>query len=265
MPGPTPSAHPGSRLPSFVPESKPVYIASDAHLGASPPGQRRAFLRWLVHAAGDAREIIINGDLFDFWFEYRWGITRGHDEALSILRDVVLAGVPVTLVGGNHDWWGGRYLEDIVGVEFLKKPVRRTIAGHRTFLAHGDGLGAGDHGYRLMSRVLRSPVTQFAFELLPVAFGDRIAGGVSKTEDRWDQWGERQEARSAALEAFAVDLLESDPELDLVLLGHTHLPMVREVGSERWYVNSGDWVFHQSYVVLEEGEAPRLLDWRDRP
>ncbi len=248
-----------------MPESKPVYIASDAHLGASPPGHRQAFLRWLVHAAGAGSEIILNGDLFDFWFEYRWGITRGHDKVLSILRDIVESGVPVTLVGGNHDWWGGRYLRDTVGVEFLKRPVRRRIAGHRTFLAHGDGLGSGDHSYRIMSRVLRSPVTQFAFELLPVGLGDRIAGGVSNTEDRWDEWGEGQHARSAALESFAVELLEGDPELDLVLLGHTHLPMLREVESGRWYVNSGDWVFHQSYVVLEEGEAPRLLDWRDRP
>lgn len=254
----------GSPLHSSVPETKPVYIASDAHLGASPPGHRRAFLQWLVHAAGAASGIILNGDLFDFWFEYRRGITQGHEEALAVLRDVVGSGVPVTLVGGNHDWWGGRYLRDVIGVEFLQRPTRRVIAGHRAFLAHGDGLGAGDQGYRLMSRILRSRMTRFAFGLLPVSVGDGIAGRVSNTEDRWDQWGHRQEERSAALEAFAVDLLESEPELDLVLLGHTHLPVLREVGSGRWYVNSGDWVFHQSYVILEEGEAPRLLDWRER-
>ncbi len=247
-----------------MPESKPVFIASDAHLGASPPGHRRAFLSWLEHAAATGSAIILNGDLFDFWFEYQRGVTEGHEEALAMLRDIVRSGVPVTLMGGNHDWWGGPYLRDVSGVEFLDHPVQRTIAGHRTFLAHGDGLGAGDHGYRLMSRVLRSRVTRFAFGLLPVAVGDRIAGGVSNTEDRWDQWGHRQKARSDALEAFAVERLEEDPELDLVLLGHTHLPILREVASDRWYVNSGDWVFHQSYVVLEEGEAPRLLDWRDR-
>ena len=115
-----------------------------------------------------------------------------------------------------------------------------------------------------MKRVLRSPVTRFAFSMLPVGVGDRIANRVSNTEDRWEQWGSAQEARSKALEAFAVELLRSEPELDLVLLGHTHLPLLREVEPGRWYVNSGDWVFHQSYVVLEEGEPPALLDWRDR-
>ncbi|MDX1493358.1 MAG: UDP-2,3-diacylglucosamine diphosphatase [Longimicrobiales bacterium] len=246
-------------------DSKPVLVASDAHLGASPPGHRKAFVRWLEHAGAEAREIILNGDLFDFWFEYRWGTTRGHEDVLDLLTSIVDAGVPVTLVGGNHDWWGGSYLEDEVGLDLLPHPQRRTLAGHRTFLAHGDGLGAGDQGYRILKRVLRSPLTRFAFGMLPIAVGDRIAGGVSRTDDRWEQWGARQQARSDALETFAVRKLEAEPELDLVLLGHTHLPLLREVEPDRWYVNSGDWVFHQSYVVLQDGEPPKLLDWRDRP
>lgn len=244
-------------------ESKPVLLASDAHLGASPPAHRRAFRAWLEHAGAEASKVIINGDLFDFWFEYRWGITRGHGDILEALRAIVDAGVPVTLVGGNHDWWGGRHLRDEIGLTLVPRPETRDIAGFRAFLAHGDGLGAGDFGYRVMRAILRSPVTRFAYGLLPIGLGDRIAAGVSNTEDRWAQWGERQEARSAALEAWAVEKLRREPELDLVLLGHTHLPLIREVEAGRWYVNSGDWVFHQSYVALRPGEPPRLLDWRE--
>lgn len=245
-------------------EPKPVFLASDAHLGASPPSHHRAFLDWLDHVGSEASELIVNGDLFDFWFEYRWGVTRGHDEVLARLRALVDAGVPVTLMGGNHDWWGGRHLRETVGVTFLTDPTRLTIAGHEALLAHGDGLGAGDHGYRVLRLMLRSPVTRFAYGMLPVGVGDRIASEVSNTEDRWDQWGARQQERSDALEAWATKTLRRQPELDLVLLGHTHLPLIREVEPGRWYVNSGDWVFHQSYVVLAQGEAPRLLDWRER-
>lgn len=241
-----------------------VYVASDVHYGAAPPAHQEAFLGWLDHAASEASSILINGDLFDFWFEYQWGITRGHAELLDRLRAVVDAGVPTTLMGGNHDWWGGRYLTEEIGVEFLHAPVTRSLAGLTTHVAHGDGLGAGDHGYHVLKAVIRSPVTRLAFGLLPVGVGDRIAGGVSNTEDRWDQWGPRQEARSAALEAWALETLAANRELDLILLGHTHLPLVREPEPGRWYVNSGDWVFHQSYVILAEGQPPRLLDWRER-
>lgn len=241
---------------------KPVLLTSDIHLGATPPAHARAFLSWLDYAAEEASTIVLNGDLFDFWFEYRWGVPRGYDEVLGKLRSIVGSGVPVTLVGGNHDWWGGSYLRDEIGVEFLQEAVVREIAGRRAFLAHGDGLGDRDAGYLALKSVVRAPLTRLAFGLLPIAIGDRIASSVSNTRDRWDQWGDKQSARSDALEAWAVAKLAAEPELELVLLGHTHLPMVREVAPGRWYVNSGDWVFHQSYVTLQEGEPPRLADWR---
>lgn len=243
---------------------KPVFVASDAHLGAAPPAHQRAFLLWLEHAAAEGSEIILNGDLFDFWFEYRWGVTRGHGEVLAVLRDIVRSGVPVTLVGGNHDWWGGAHLRDEVGLTLLDRPTRRQVAGRETLLAHGDGLGQGDVGYRVLRTVLRSPLTRLAYGMLPVRLGDRIARGVSRTEHRWDHWGASQQARSEALEAWALDTLRQDGELELVLLGHTHLPMVQEAEPGRWYVNSGDWVFHQSYVTLRENEPPCLRDWRER-
>ena len=244
--------------------NKPILVVSDIHLGATPAEHRRAFVAWLDHAATSAVELVVNGDLFDFWFEYHWGITRGHEDVLLRLREIVESGVPITLVGGNHDWWGGRYLTDEIGVEFLRDPVTRTLAGHRTFLAHGDGLGAGDWGYRALKTVLRSPVTRFAFACLPISLGDRIAVGVSSTESRWDRQEESQRARSEALERWARAKLEREPELDLLLLGHTHVPLIREIAPGRWYVNSGDWVYHQTYVTLEEGVPPRLEDWRER-
>lgn len=247
-----------------MPHAKPVFVASDAHLGAAPPAHQRAFLRWLEHAAAEASEIILNGDVFDFWFEYRWGTTRGHERALAALCDIVRGGMPVTLVGGNHDWWAGAYLREEVGLTVLDRPTRRKVAGRETLLAHGDGLGSGDVGYRALRLVLRSPIVRFAYGMLPVGVGDRIARGVSRTEDRWEHWGAAQQARSAALETWALDTLAREQELELVLLGHTHLPMVREPAPGRWYVNSGDWVFHQSYVELHEGEPPRLLDWREQ-
>jgi len=247
-----------------VSATKPVFLASDVHLGATPPAHRTAFLSWLDHAAIEAAALIINGDLFDFWFEYRWGASPGHDDVLLKLAEIVRSGTPVTLVGGNHDWWGGSYLRDEIGVEFLQDPIVRAIAGWRTFLGHGDGLGNGDRRYRVAKGILRSPLTRVAFGVLPIALGEGIAARVSNTRDRWTEWGEGQAARSSALEAWARQSLHADPELDLVLLGHTHLPMILEVEPGRWYVNSGDWVFHQSYVTLREGEPPRLDDWRER-
>jgi len=241
---------------------KPVYLASDAHLGGVPPHREEAFLAWLAHAGQAASQVVLNGDLFDFWFEYVWGIPRGHMRVLGLLKEIVEGGTPITLMGGNHDWWGGRYLREEIGLEFLTDPVTRQYAGHRTFLAHGDGLGKGDLGYRALRLLLRGRATRFAFSLLPPALGDLIGGGVSKTEDHWDASTEDDKNRSTALEAWAVAKLRAEPDLDLVVLGHTHIPRVLEVDSGRWYVNAGDWVRSATYLVLSEGEAPELKTWK---
>jgi hypothetical protein len=68
--------------------------------------------------------------------------------------------------------------------------------------------------------------------------------------------------RSEALERWARDTLLSDDALDLVLLGHTHLPRRVEVAPGRFYLNSGDWLGHRSWVEIEVGESPRLMAWR---
>ena len=245
----------------WVTSEKPVYLASDVHFGAVPRAQEQAFLEWLEHAAARAARIVVNGDLFDFWFEYRRGPTQGYDELLTLLRSIVDGGTPVTLMGGNHDWWGGRYLTDEVGVEFLRHPVVRDYAGHRTFMAHGDGLGRGDWGYRLLKPVLQSSFTSWSFGLLPPTLGDRIAGRASRTEHRCSEPSARQEARAQALRMWAEEKLRADPALDLVMLGHAHVPLAVEVEPDRWYVNSGDWVFRRTFVVLERGDAPRLTEW----
>jgi UDP-2,3-diacylglucosamine hydrolase len=240
---------------------KPVYLASDVHLGAAPPAKEEAFLAWLTHTPGVASQLVLNGDLFDFWFEYRWGVPRSYDRVLSLLREIVDGGVPVTLMGGNHDWWGGRFLREEVGVEFLQDPVVRTYAGLTTFLAHGDGLGRGDLRYRALRLILRGRVTRFAFGLLGPGLGGRVARGVSHTEQRWGEPTLDDKARAETLAAWARGKLESCPELDLVVLGHTHIPRLAEVAPGRWYLNAGDWVVHATYAVLAEGRPPELLTW----
>ena len=248
-------------LPSRTVSKNPVYLTSDAHLGALPPDREEAFLSWLEHAGDVASRIVINGDLFDFWFEYGSVIPRGFTRVLGILRSIVDSGVPVLLMGGNHDWWGGSYLRDEVGIEFHQDPLVLDLAGRRTFLAHGDGLGRGDLGYRFLRLVLRGRLTRWAFRWLHPDVGAWVARTVSMTEHREGGPSQADKARSDILHQWAREKLEKEPSLELVVLGHTHVPILDEVGEGRFYLNAGDWLHHRSYAVLEEGEPPRLKSW----
>lgn len=237
-----------------------IYLASDAHLGAAPPQMERAFERWLDHAGEHAGLIFLNGDLFDFWFEWGTVIPRGHTRILASLARIVDSGVPVHLMGGNHDWWGGRYLTDEIGVTFHQDPVTMDLAGHRTLIAHGDGLGAGDLGYRMLRWVLRNPVAQGAFRWIHPDVATRIARLVSRTESNGADH-EGHSHRADALERWARERLLENESLDLVVLGHCHLPRRVEVAPGRFYVNAGDWLTHGTYLVIERGAAPALERW----
>ena len=155
------------------------YITSDVHLGAIPRERERAFLSFLEHVGAHARSLLVNGDLFDFWFEYGDVVPGKHFRALAALAEVVDAGIPVTLMGGNHDAWGGRFLREEVGVAFHPDQWRTELGGRRALVAHGDGVGRGDVGYRMLKAVLRNPVMVAGFRALHPELGVRGAGRVA--------------------------------------------------------------------------------------
>src|SRR5687767_8529818 len=221
---------------------KPVYVASDIHLGAVPPDTERAFRRFLAHVQEHASYLLINGDLFDFWFEYRHVILAEHYRVVAKLAEVVEAGVPVALVGGNHDAWGGPFLRERVGLTLYDGPVELNLGGRRTLVAHGDGVGQGDLKYRALKRTIRSPVTVGAFRLLHPDLGRWIALHASRTGEKATHLETPPGPRSVYIRDWALERLREDPGLELVLAGHAHRSAREEVEPGRWYVNSGDWL-----------------------
>ncbi len=241
---------------------KPLLIASDIHLGAVPAATEAEFRRFLGHAAEGASGLLINGDLFDFWFEYQSVVLREHVRVLAALADVVDAGVPVWFVGGNHDAWGGDYLSGEIGVTVLDGPVRQTLNGWRALIAHGDGLGTGDIGYRVLRKLIRSAAAVRAFRSIHPDWGRRIAGLASLTEHRGEDVNPAADGRSRHIAEWGAAQLAADPGLDLVVTGHAHIPMLREMGPNRWYLNAGDWIRHFTYIELPHyPEPPKVLRW----
>jgi UDP-2,3-diacylglucosamine hydrolase len=239
---------------------RPSYITSDVHLGAVPDSTERAFVAFLRHVAENASSLLLAGDLFDFWFEYGAVVPGRHFRVLAALADVVAAGIPVTLAGGNHDAWGGRFLRDEVGLTFHADAFRTELAGRPALVAHGDGVGRGDLKYRALKALLRSRATIAAFRALHPEIGMRIAQRVSSTEAKAGH-DAAAAGRARHIESWAKDQLAHDATIDLVVCGHAHLPALVNVGGDRWYLNSGDWVTHFSYITLAADTRPELSVW----
>lgn len=245
-------------------ERSSTIVVSDSHLGAAPPENEKAFLEFLAGVPDRTSDLLINGDLFDFWFEYRTVIISRHFPVLRVLADLADAGVRMRMLGGNHDSWGGRFLRDEVGIELLNGPVVMEVGGRRAYVAHGDGLGTGDWGYRALKGVIRSAPARFAFRHVHPDWSAHVIRRVSRTENRQREAaspGNRH--RADRLAHVAGELLQTDEGLDMVIFGHSHIPELREIEPGRHYLNTGDWLHHCTWAEVSS-DSVRLNRWSRR-
>lgn len=235
----------------------PVHIVSDLHLGVSPPDVERRFVTFLDQLRGDAGTLVVNGDLFDFWFEWRTVIPRIGFRALAALARVRDSGMPVLWLAGNHDCWGGEMLRDDVGVQFVDE-WRGKLAGWESWLHHGDGLReVEDRRYRRLKRVLRHPWSVRAFRWIHPDLSSRVATGSSQASRQHTAHDQGSGLRSVAFERLA-----ADPALQLVVFGHSHVPALMRAPSGGVYANAGSWLDEPTYlrVTPEQIELRRLVN-----
>lgn len=236
-----------------------IYFASDFHLGIDarlPSREReRQIVRWLDSIREDARQIFLVGDLFDFWFEYNTVVPKGYVRLLGKLAELCDSGIEIHYFTGNHDMWMFRYFEEELGIPTHRKPIIREFNGKTFFIGHGDGLGPGDHGYKMLKRVFASPVSQWLFERLHPNFGIRLAGFWSGRSRRRDPAAGRfLGAEKEWLIAYCNRKLEK-LAVDYFVFGHRHLPIDHTLKNDRSrYINLGDWMYYNSYAVFDGEE-----------
>lgn len=231
----------------------PVYFIGDAHIGTAgaevEADKESRLLRLLDEVDERAAALVLMGDLFDFWFEYRHAIPSRGFAVLARLHRLAQSGLPIDFLGGNHDWWAGSFLESQIGVHPHSEPIDVECQGRRLFLAHGDGLAPGDNGYRVLRRVFRNPLAIAAYRWLHPDFGIPLATHSSHTSRRHT---EAQPIVGARLWQ-TIAQPRFDRGRDAVLIGHFHLPIHLQATGRDFIIN-GDWMGHWSYSVLEEGQ-----------
>ncbi len=235
---------------------KKTWFASDFHLGVnarlSSAERERQIVRWLDAISSDAEAIYFVGDVFDFWFEYRTVVPKGYVRLLGKLAELRDGGLPIYFFTGNHDMWMFRYFEQEMGIPTYRQPIVRDIHGKTFFIGHGDGLGPGDQGYKLLKKVFANPACQWLFGSIHPNIGMTLANFLSgKSRSLYPEapgfLGEDQEW----LLAYANRKLDTI-FADYFIFGHRHLPIdcVLKNGRSR-YLNLGEWLHHCSYAVFD--------------
>lgn len=241
---------------------KKVFFASDFHLGApnaeASKQREEKIIRWLNEIEDEAAAIFLVGDIFDFWFEYDTVIPKGFIRFFGKIADLRDKNIPVCFFTGNHDLWMKDYFIKELGIPVHHHPIEADINGKQFLIGHGDGLGPGDHTYKLLKKVFTNPACKWLFKWLHPDIGVKIAlkwssnsraSSVAKNDN--DFKGENE-----WLWQYAKQLYASKP-FDYFVFGHRHLPLELPVGKTGKYINLGEWVSQYTYGVFD-GETFEL-------
>lgn len=240
-----------------------IYFAADIHLGlaagTNPEERENAFVSWLDKIKTDAKAIFLLGDIFDFWFEYKYVVPRGFTRVLGKLAEITDAGIFVHFFTGNHDMWTFDYLKTETGLTIHKKPEEISINEKKFFIAHGDGLGAGDKTYKLLKNIFTCKLMQRFFAFLHPRTGMAIARTWSKHSRLSKGLSESFDQNTDTLLAFAKQKLETE-HVDFFIFGHRHTALQLQLKNNSSFTIVGEWIKGREYAVFD-GENLLLLKY----
>ncbi len=235
---------------------KKIYFISDVHLGLYPAEKslirEKLLVKWLDSIKSDADELYLMGDIFDFWHEYSKVVPKGFTRFLGKLAELSDNGTKIHFFTGNHDIWVYKYLPNEIGLTIYRKPVIREINGLKFFLAHGDGLGRCDFGYKILKAIFTCKILQWLFARIhpnaAIAFGQRWS-----RSSRYAKGLVAEPCRKDAEEnqiVFAKEKLKTG-HFDFFILGHRHIPYDFKISGNCRVINLGDWITNFSFAVLD--------------
>jgi len=237
-----------------------IYFASDFHLGIpdyeSSLKREKLLVSWLDSVRKDAAEIFLMGDIFDFWFEYKTVVPKGYVRLLGKLAQITESGIPVHLFTGNHDIWAFEYLNKEVNIQLHTHPEIIKLMGKTFYLAHGDGLGPGDKGYKFLKRVFSSRFNQFLFRWLHPDVGARMGlyfSGKSRLANmvKENKKENLNRIEDEMLYKYVSDLLNKGLEADYFVFGHRHRPVDIELKQGSHMIILGDWLTNFTYAEFD--------------
>lgn len=232
---------------------KNTYFVSDVHLGlqAFNPSEREArfvaFLKKINDGRTDALYML--GDIWDFWYEWKYTVPKGYVKVLAALQDLIDAGVKVYFFQGNHDVWTYGYFESM-GMVKLTQPAFVDIGGKTFCLGHGDALGRCSRNYSLMRRIFHSKVCQCLFSAL---LHPTIAMAIGNAWSRNNRLARREKyvwkGKSEPIVEYAERVLQQR-HVDFFIFGHFHAEARETLSTGAQLVMLDSWIYKDNWFSV---------------
>jgi UDP-2,3-diacylglucosamine hydrolase len=243
---------------------KNTYFLSDLHLGL--PDFEKSLLReqllikLLNELKHDAETIFFVGDIFDFWWEYKYLIPRGYTRFLGKILELKDSGINIYFFTGNHDVWMKTFFTDDLKIPVYTKELKIEISGKKFFIAHGDGLGAGDYGYKFLKKIFTNQFLQWCFSRLHPNFAFGLANLWSKSRRKKEKTYEFKGIEKELLIQFSNQMLKNE-HFDFMIFGHRHFPLELNLNNNSKFFNIGDWLINYTFLKFN-GEKIELLTYK---
>ena len=235
-----------------------IYFISDIHLGFKPLAEDRKTEKLLIgllrKIASTAETLVIVGDLFDFWFDYRKVIPKQYYRILTEIGKLVEKGIKIEYLIGNHDFGHYRFFKEEFGIEPYEDDIQREYYGKKFYLSHGDGKSHNDTGYKILKKILRSSINQKLYRLLHPDCGIWLASGSSRKSRHYTD--SKDYGKSDGLKEFAFKKI--DEGFDFVIMGHRHILEEADYKQGK-YINLGAWM-KEPYFGRFDGNKFELIN-----
>lgn len=248
-------------------ENRICCFVADVHLGLdykSPNDRESKFVDFLRNLPSGVTDLFLLGDIFDFWYEYKYVIPNKFIKTLSALSDLTSKGVKIHFFNGNHDIWTYRFFQQELGVEFFDSPCVLNINGKKLFLAHGDALWERDKKYLVLQKIFKSKFLQFLFSSIHPRWAFSLGYHWSKHNRlTHDMSREEYESLKEKVSKEGKDWAEkyqksSEEKVDYFIMGHYHIPLTEQLEDGSQFLMLGDWIHHPDYLILEGDNIRRV-------
>ena len=219
------------------------YFAADVHLGLKLQDlhtREKAFVGWLDSIRSDAAALYLLGDVFDFWWEYKYVVPKGYVRILGTLAQLADSGVSIHFFKGNHDQWTYGYLEKEVGMQVHNKPLVIQIGNARFCLGHTNEQGFGLFGSRFLQRCFSMVHPRWGMSLGHAwSANHRMKSAIPDAE------GEEVESLCRFAAAFP-------HPVDYFVFGHLHTPCSAVISHGTQLTVLGAWMDGGNFGVFDE-------------
>jgi UDP-2,3-diacylglucosamine pyrophosphatase LpxH len=230
-----------------------VSVISDVHL-ATLASKAKPLLQYLKSI--QPHTLVLNGDIIDSWRFSRNYFPKAHLKVIRQLVKMIEKGVQIVYITGNHDDVFRKFNNTRLGNFSIVNQLELNQANQKVWIFHGDvfdhiihhspwlaKFGAAAYGLltvfnKMVNKVLR-------------AFGGADMILYKSMKDRI-----LKEKKVLTNFEKAIGRAALSKNVDLVICGHTHIPVDKTISSENGqirYINCGDWVEHFSAAECLDG------------